>query len=290
LDIGGSEVLSYREVMQQMAEALGLRRRIILPVPVLTPRLSSMWIHLVTPLSHRIARPLAEGLRNRVVCRDDLAERLMPQRLLSVRQSINAALGNTLRGDVETSWTDAGPIVGDPDWAGGTTFVHREETLVEAPPEAVFRAVCRIGGRNGWYAADLLWRIRGALDRLVGGPGLRRGRRNAEEIHFGDALDFWRVTGIERPRRLKLRAEMKVPGEALLEFQIDPLEGGSGNSRLLQIARFQPRGLLGLLYWWLVTPLHGPVFRGMIRGIRRAAEDDAEAGKEVKTSTLLQSG
>ncbi len=280
-DIGGTEILSYRDLMRIMAEALALPRRLVLPVPVLTPRLSSLWIHLVTPLSHRIARPLAEGLRNRVVCRSDTARRLMPQRLLSVREAIQAALGQQRSDHVETSWSDAGPIPGDPDWAGGTTFTDHREIGVEAPPAAVFRAVCRIGGGNGWYAADLLWRVRGWLDRLVGGPGLRRGRRDSERLAYGDALDFWRVTGVEPGRRLELRAEMKLPGEALLEFEI---AGAGDRSRLSQTARFKPRGLAGLLYWFAVLPLHGIVFRGMLRGIRRTAEELAAGRSKAATS------
>lgn len=272
LDIGGPDVLSYRRIMQITAEALGLRRRIILPVPVLTPRLSSLWIHLVTPIGHRIARPLAEGLRNRVVCRNDDAARLMPQELLSVREAIDLALGRMEEADVETSWSDAGPVPGDPDWAGGTTFVDTRSVDLHASPDDAFRAVCRIGGGNGWYAADYLWRLRGLMDRLVGGPGLRRGRRDPANVRFGDALDFWRVTRVERDRVLELRAEMKLPGEALLSFEIEPARDGSlQGCRLTQTARFQPRGLFGLVYWYAVLPLHGFVFRGMLEGIRREA-------------------
>ena len=239
-----------------------------IPVPVLTPRLSSLWIHLVTPISHRIARPLAEGLRNRVVCRNDEAQRLMPQELLSVREAIRAALDRVAHDDVETTWSMAGKIPGDPDWAGGTVFTDRRSLVVEAPPEAVWRAVVRIGGGHGWYAADGLWRLRGWMDRLVGGPGLRRGRRDPDEVGFGEALDFWRVVGIEKNRRLSLRAEMKLPGEALLEFSLEPEAAGT---RLTQTARFLPRGLAGLAYWYAVLPLHGIVFRGMLKGIQRAA-------------------
>lgn len=274
LDIGGPEVVSYRELMDVMADALGLRRRLVLPVPLLTPRLSSLWIHLVTPLSHRIARPLADGLRNPVVCRDDRAQSLMPQRLLTVEEAIHAAVGVAASGEVETRWTDAGPIPGDPDWAGGTTFVDRRAVELDAAPDAVFRAVCRMGGGNGWYAADALWRIRGFLDHLVGGPGLRRGRRDPETVGYGDALDFWRVTAVEREgetKRLELRAEMKLPGEALLAFEITPSEGAPGGSRLTQTAHFKPRGLAGLLYWAAVLPFHAFVFRGMLEGIRRQA-------------------
>jgi hypothetical protein len=264
LDIGGPDVLSYRELMRIMAEERGLRPRLVIPVPVLTPRLSSLWIHLVTPLSQRIARPLAEGLRNRVVCRDDAARRLMPQKLLTVRQAIRAALDHVAHDEVETSWSMAGPVPGDPDWAGGTVFTDRRSLRVEARPEAVYAAVVRIGGGQGWYAADGLWRLRGWLDRLAGGPGLRRGRRDAHEVGYGEALDFWRVTGVERNRRLALRAEMRLPGEALLEFVIEPEADGA---RITQTARFRPKGLLGLAYWYAVLPLHAFVFDGMIRGI-----------------------
>ncbi len=274
LDIGGGDILTYREIMHEMAAALGLRRRIILPVPVLTPRLSSLWIHLVTPISHRIARPLAEGLRNRVVCRDDDAVRLMPQRLLTVREAIDAALGKVAAAEVETAWSDAGAIPGDPDWAGGKVFVDRREVDVDAPPDTVFRAVCRLGGDNGYYAADWLWRLRGWMDRLVGGPGLRRGRRDPNRLAFGEALDFWRVTAVDESRLLELRAEMRLPGVATLSFEFRPSAADHSRSTLVQIARFKPRGLLGLAYWYAVVPLHGIVFRGMLHGIRRAAEAD----------------
>ncbi len=266
IDIGGAEVMTYREIMQVMAQALGVRRRVIIPVPVLTPRLSSLWIHLVTPISHRIARPLAEGLRNRVVCRDDSAVRLMPQRLLTIREAIDAALGNTRAHHIETAWSDAGPMSGDPDWSGGTVFVDRRSTGVNARPEDVYCTVSRIGGDHGYYAADWLWRLRGWIDRLVGGPGLRRGRRDSERLWYGEALDFWRVTGVEPGRRLELRAEMKLPGEALLSFEICPDERDTEACRLTQTARFKPRGLMGLAYWYAVMPMHGLVFEGMLRG------------------------
>ena len=273
LDIGGPDVLTYRALMDLMAEELGLRRRLVIPVPVLTPRLSSLWIHLVTPVSHRIARPLAEGLANRVVCRDDRAARLMRQPLLSAREAIRLALVQERQHEIETVWSDAGPMTGDPDWAGGTVFVEQRETLVAAPPATVYRAVCRLGGRHGWYGADWLWTLRGTLDRLVGGPGLRRGRRDPERLAYGDAVDFWRVSAVEPGRRLALRAEMRLPGQALLEFAIAPA-GKPGYSRLVQTARFRPRGLLGLAYWYAVLPLHGVVFGRILEGIRRTAEAD----------------
>lgn len=272
LDIGGSEVLAYREIMQEMAQALGLRRRFIIPVPVLTPRLSSLWIHLVTPLSQHIARPLSEGLKNRVVCRNDDAAQWMPQHLLGIREAINEALVARQTDEIETVWSDAGPIPGDPDWAGGRVFVDRRDVEIATSADTVFRAVCKIGGGQGYYAADWLWRIRGGLDRLVGGPGLRRGRRSAQVVTYGEALDFWRVTGIQENRSLELRAEMKLPGEAQLSFGIEPLGTETPRCRLIQTARFKPRGLLGMAYWYAVLPLHRIVFSGMIQGIRRTAE------------------
>lgn len=286
LDIGGPDIRSYRDLMQEMARGLGLRRRIIVPVPVLTPRLSSAWIHLVTPVSARIARPLAEGLRNRVVCRDDRAARLMPQRLLTVREAIEAALGKVQRFEVETKWSGAGPIPGDPDWAGGTVLEDRRSCTVASSAENTFAAFTRLGGEHGYYAFDWLWAVRGWLDRLVGGPGLRRGRRDPQQVAFGEALDFWRVTGIVPGRSLQLRAEMRVPGIAILEFEALPSETNEGESRLVQTARFKPKGLWGLVYWYSVLPLHAFVFEGLMRGIAR----EAEATKEVDAESVVPSG
>ncbi len=278
LDIGGAEVMNYRAMMRTMAESRGLRTRLVLPVPILTPKLSSLWIHLVTPISHRIARPLAEGLRNRVVCRDQRAATLMPQNLLTVKEAIDVALGNRI---AETSWSDAGPIPGDPDWAGGKVYLDRREVLVGSPPDEVYRAVCCIGGSHGWYAADGLWKLRGLLDRLIGGPGLRRGRRDPETVAYGEALDFWRVTGVEPGRKLELRAEMKLPGIAELSFEIKPVESNPEACRLIQSARFKPKGLSGILYWCLVSPLHRIVFNGMLRGIKRSAEEKKRANAQL---------
>jgi len=267
-DIGGSETLCYRDILCIMAEELGLPRRRIIAVPVLTPRLSSYWIHLVTPLSNKIARPLAEGLKNEVVCREDRITRIIPQKLLNVREAIHSALSQVESHLVETNWTMAGPMPGDPDWSGGTVFRDERQVAIRAPAWAAFRAVCRVGGRRGWYA-DWLWKIRGWLDRLAGGPGLRRGRRDPDTLRFGDALDFWRVVGLDQDCSLSLRAEMRLPGEALLDFRIGT--NGAEDCTLRQTALFEPRGLFGLLYWYAVLPLHGIVFRSMLAGIRRDA-------------------
>lgn len=273
LDIGGPDVWSYANVMREMAVALHLRRRLVIPVPVLTPRLSSLWIHLVTPLHASIARPLAEGLKNRVVCRNDEALRLMPHQCLTIRQAMDAALAKVQAGTIETAWSDAGVMPGDPSWAGGTVFVDRREVIAAATPAAVWSAVTALGGERGYYAVDWLWRLRGIMDRLTGGPGLRRGRRSPDELRLGDALDFWRVSAIEPCCRLELTAEMKLPGVATLSFEVEPAPAPSAGARLIMTARFRPRGLLGIAYWHAVLPLHGIVFRGMLRGLVKAATE-----------------
>ncbi len=276
LEIGGPDALPYSELMQIMAEELGLSKRLIMPLPVLTPRLSSLWISLVTPVSYRIARPLAEGLRNRVIVTNGEAQRLMPHEALGVREAIRRSLREVLENDVETRWSAAGTVPGDPQWAGGTVFTDQRSMVAEADPGSVFAAVCRIGGGNGWYAGDILWRIRGWMDKLVGGPGLRRGRRNSERVEFGEALDFWRVVGIDRDRSLSLLAEMKLPGTAMLKFDLEPEDDGR-RTKLTMTARFRPKGLLGILYWYSVVPLHNIVFGGMLKGIRRLAESLSQA-------------
>ncbi len=284
-DIGQPEVLTYRELMRIYAEEAGLPRRLIMPVPVLTPRLSSYWIHLVTPVSAALARPLAEGLANPVVCREDRIRGLIPQDLLDCRRAIRLALDRLRQQEVETSWTDSGSIrpaewsiPGDAAWAGGAIRDDSRRVIVDTTPDRVWPTLTSIGGSTGWYYADWLWRLRGLLDRLVGGPGLSRGRRDSAEIHPGDALDFWRVLAVERPRTLLLSSEMKLPGEATLSFSLAPLD--DGRTELRQVARFLPRGLLGLLYWYAVSPLHNLVFSGMLRGIAAAVGTTISLGPE----------
>jgi len=271
LEIGGPDVLPYRELMRIMAEELHIPRRLIVPVPILTPRLSSLWISLVTPVSYKIARPLAEGLRNRVVVTDDKTQRLMPHEALGVRDAISRALQKIESNTVETRWSVAGPILGDPHWAGGKVFTDQRSVMINADAASVFAAVCRIGGGNGWYAGDVLWRLRGWMDTLVGGPGLRRGRRDSERVEFGEALDFWRVVGIDRNRSLSLLAEMRLPGVAMLNFGLET-EEEQDRTRLTMTARYRPKGLFGILYWYSVVPLHNVVFGGMLKGIKKTAE------------------
>lgn len=272
LEIGGPDVLSYRQLMQLAAEELGLWKRIIIGIPLLTPRLSSAWISLVTPVTYRLARPLADGLRNKVVVTDNTAQQLMPHEPLTARVAIRRAIAITRQGQVPTRWSVAGPIPGDPEWAGGKTFVDQRSVDIDATPDDVFSAVCKIGGGHGWYAGDILWQIRGWMDQAVGGPGLRRGRRDPENVEFGETLDFWRVVGLERGKELLLHAEMKLPGIARLGFEMEPIDGDKTKTRLTMTARFWPRGLAGLAYWYAVVPLHFFVFGGMLKGIKRAAE------------------
>ena len=280
-DIGQEEVTTYRQLMEIFAEEAGLRKRLILPVPVLTPRLSSYWIHLVTPVPASLARPLAEGLGNRVVCHDLRIRELLPQQLYDCRQAIRLALVQTREHQVDSSWRDAGAIApvewanpADPEWAGGTRYVETRSILFAATPEEVWSAIVMIGGGTGWYYADWLWELRGVMDRLIGGVGLQRGRRCPLELAPGEALDFWRVKAVKKSRLLQLVAEMKLPGSALLEFRLS--EERPGETNLLLRAHFRPNGLAGILYWYLVLPFHGLVFNGMLRGI----------GKRLKRKVL----
>ena len=286
-DIGGADVLAYRDLMRIMAEELHLPRRLIIPLPVLTPTLSSGWISLVTPVSYKIARPLAEGLRNRVVVKSDLVQQLMPHQAMSAREAIKRALERVRTNTVDTRWSVAGAVPGDPDWAGGTVFKDERFIFIHANPERVFQAVCRIGGGHGWYGGDVLWRIRGWMDTLVGGPGLRRGRRDPERVEFGETLDFWRIIGLERNRSLALIAEMKLPGVAALNFSIQP-DTTPGRTLLTMTARFRPKGIVGILYWYCVLPLHNIVFGGMLRGMRREAERQPEHQPEDGAESVVE--
>jgi hypothetical protein len=269
--------------MRIYAEEAGLTKRLIIPVPVLTPRLSSYWIHLVTPVPAALARPLAEGLRNPVLCKDNRIRELIPQPLLDCRQAIRFALEKLRLQQVETSWTDAGAVAPvewstqeDPDWAGGTIFKDDRRMLVKGAAEKLWPAVMGIGGKTGWYYGDWLWHLRGWMDRLIGGPGLGRGRRDPAEVQAGDALDFWRVLAVDPGHRLKLVAEMKLPGEAVLELVLT--ECVDGTTEVRQCARYKPRGLLGLLYWYSVMPFHNLVFVGMLKGIARASNVEIVSG------------
>ncbi|MFF7972326.1 DUF2867 domain-containing protein [Streptomyces sp. NPDC007905] len=284
-DIGGPEVLTYRDMMIRYARVAGLPRRIIVPVPVLTPRLSSLWVGLVTPVPASIARPLTESLRHEVVCREHDITRHVPDppgHPLGFDQAVRLALRRVREAKVTTRWSSAAPrgapsdpLPTDPDWAGGSLYADHREAVVDAPVQELWRVVEGVGGENGWYSFPLAWNLRGLLDRLAGGVGLRRGRRDAQRLRVGDELDFWRVEEIEPGHLLRLRAEMRLPGLAWLEMRAEP--DGPGRSRYRQRALFHPRGLLGHAYWWSISPLHAVVFGGMARNIARAAARPAPA-------------
>lgn len=268
IDIGGPQVLSYREMMLTVARVLGLRR-LVVPVPVLTPRLSSYWVNLVTPIPFTLARALIESVRSETVVEDTAAAELFDIRPMPFEEAVRRALRKVQEFDVPTTWTSAGSAPLDPHLDPSHLRVDARTVSCHAPVSVLFDVVARIGGEQGWYYADSLWRLRGFFDKQFGGVGLRRGRRHPTQLRIGDALDFWRVEEYEPGRRILLRAEMRVWGRAWLEFRTEA--EGSG-SRLLQSARYYPRGLLGLLYWYGIYPAHVLVFRGMARAIVRHAE------------------
>lgn len=280
-DIGGPDVLTYREMMQRYAQAAGLPRRIIVGVGVLTPRLSSLWVSLVTPVPSGLARPLVESLVHEVVCDEhDIAEHVPdpPGGLIGFDRAVRLALQRIQDADVTTRWSSASvtgapsdPLPGDPDWAGGSMYVDERRVDVDASPEALWRVIETIGGESGWYSWPLAWQLRGLADKLVGGPGLRRGRRPGRLL-VDDAVDWWRVEEVEPGSLLRLRAEMRVPGLAWLELRVEPVEGDHRRTVFAQRALFHPHGLAGQLYWGAVYPFHGIVFGGMQRNIARAAE------------------
>jgi uncharacterized protein YbjT (DUF2867 family) len=290
-EIGGADRMSYADLMREYARQKGLRR-LMLPVPVLTPRLSSLWLGLVTPVYARVGRKLIDSIRHPTVVRSDAARsafRVVPS---DVRTAIARALENEDREFAETRWSDALSASGEakPPFGGvriGRRLVDSREVELPVPPPSAFAAVRRIGGSTGWYAYDWLWQLRGFLDLLVGGAGMRRGRRDPDRAAVGDTIDCWRVSHSVRDRSLRLAAEMRLPGRAWLEFEVSPREGGS---RLRQTAVFEPAGLLGLAYWYGIYPLHALVFRGMLQGIARAvlAGDPPTAPRQRSETSTAQ--
>jgi uncharacterized protein YbjT (DUF2867 family) len=279
LEIGGSDVLSYRQMMAIYAEEAGLRRRRLIPVPVLSPSLSSWWVGLVTPLPRSLARPLVDSLVNEVVVHDPAIEDLCPGPVLSYREAVRLALGRTRAHEVTTSWAGADisarvadPMPTDPNWSGGTVLADRRQRLVHARPDDVYAVITAIGGEHGWYSGDRLWSLRGLADKVVGGPGMRRGRRHPTELGVGEAVDFWRVEALERPGLVRFRAEMRLPGEAWLEWRVVPVDGDPERCIVHQLARFHPRGLWGRVYWLGVAPFHRFVFPSLLAGIAGEAE------------------
>ncbi len=289
-DIGGPEIFTYVEMMQRYARIAGLRPRLVVPVPLLTPRLSSHWINLVTPVPRALAAPLVRSLVNEVVCSErDIAQYVPdpPEGLLGFDEAVALALRRIRDLDVATRWSSAAwpgapsdSLPSDPHWAGGSLYRDERERIVDAPVEDVWRVVEGIGGDNGWYSFPLAWHARGLLDRLVGGVGLRRGRRDPRRLYLGEALDFWRVEELVPGHLLRLRAEMRLPGLAWLELAV---EERAGRTVFRQRALFAPRGLAGHVYWWSVFPFHGVVFEGMARNIAAAAERGAAERVAVGT-------
>ena len=271
-EIGGADQVSYEELMREYARQSGLRR-LIVPVPLLTPRLSSLWLGLVTPVYARVGRKLIESLPHETVVRDTSALRTFPIRPRNHREAIARAIAHENLEFAETRWSDALSSTGlEPARYGGVRFgkrlVDSRSVRVPVTPAEAFGPIRRIGGTTGWYFGDALWHLRGFLDLLVGGVGLRRGRRDPEQLTPGATVDFWRVEAVEPNRLLRLRAEMKLPGRAWLQFEVD---GGIGGSTIRQTAVFDPVGLPGAVYWYGLFPLHSWMFAGMLRRIAAVA-------------------
>ncbi|WP_309067320.1 SDR family oxidoreductase [Microbacterium sp.] len=288
VDIGGPDVLRYGQMMNGYALEAGLPQRGIAALPVLTPRLASLWVGLVTPVPRQIARPLVESLQHPCVMRDYAIDAIIPPPpagLTGYRESVRLALSRIEIDQVETSWVDAtvarapsDPLPSDPAWAGRTVFTDRRSRRTTADRDAVWAVITQIGGTNGWYSAPALWAVRGWLDRVTGGVGLQRGRRTRGRLSEGDAIDLWRVEALEPGRLLRLRAEMWTPGSAWLELAVDDAPEGA---EYRQRAVFFPRGLTGRLYWLAMLPFHGFIFSGMVSRIVATAENragDAPAG------------
>ncbi len=291
-DIGGPDVITYAEMMGRYADVAGLRRRLIIPVPLLSPRLSSLWVGLVTPVPAGLARPLVESLRNEVVCAEHDIVRYIPDPpagLVSLDDAIALALRHVRTGEVATRWSSAAtagapldmlasdPQPTDPAWSGGSLYLDDRVRRVRASADVLWRVIEGIGGERGWYSFPAAWAVRGLLDRAVGGVGLRRGRRDRDRLQVGDALDFWRVEEVIPGSLLRLRAEMRLPGRAWLEFSVR--RDASGRVVFRQRAIFRPVGLLGQVYWWSMRPFHGIVFGDMLRNIAATAGRATQAAE-----------
>jgi hypothetical protein len=273
IEIGGPTRLTYADMLLGYARERGLKR-ILLRVPVYAPRLSAYWVHMVTPIHWRIVLPLIEGLRAQLIVRDETAKKLFPQiKPIDFHTAVHLALGRIQGDDVETSWADAlVTVAGDVKpykfASEEGMFIETRQKLLDLSPQDVFRSYAAIGGKRGWLYMDWAWSIRGWLDKAVGGVGLRRGRRHPDEIRAGDSLDFWRVEEVENGRLLRLRAEMRVPGKAWLQFESVP----QNNQTLLSVtAYFAPHGVLGNFYWFAMWPFHKFIFDGLINQVASRA-------------------
>ena len=285
-EIGGHEQLSYLDLMRRYGDMVGLHR-VYINVPFLTPWLSSLWLNLVTPLFARVGRKLIDSIRVASVVEDDRALRDFTVRPINLTEAIRQARDEEDQAFRETHWSDALSTSASAHYGGkrfGSRIVDSRVITVRGEPAEVFEHIERIGGRNGWYYGDWLWKLRGFLDRMVGGVGMQRGRRDPEGLRLGDIVDCWRVEAIERPEKLLLRAEMKVFGRAWLQFD---LREKGGQTEIRQTAVYDPRGLTGIVYWYSLYGLHELVFRGMLRGIARAASQDGPI-TEVARATKVR--
>jgi uncharacterized protein YbjT (DUF2867 family) len=296
-DIGGPEVMTYAGMMRGYASAAGLPPRVIVPISVLTPGLSSHWVGLVTPVPRAIARPLVDSLKLETTCREhDIATYVPdpPEGLIPFERAVKLALARIQGADIATTWSDSSlpgapsePLPTDPGWAGGSLYTDERETVVRATPEALWHVIDGVGGGHGYYSFPLAWAIRGWLDRIGGGVGLQRGRRDPDELRVGDPLDFWRVEARVPLSLLRLRAEMRMPGLAWLELAIrlDADLDGHEQTVYTQRALFHPRGLKGHIYWKCVAPFHGIIFGSMLKNIRTRAEhpDQRPKGQPAKS-------
>ena len=285
IEIGGRDRVAYEDLMLEYAKQRGLKRFLV-HVPVLTPKLSALWLGLTTPLYARVGRKLIESIRYPTVVEDGSASRLFDIEPMGVAAAVERAIANEDRDFAATRWSSAISSSGEPSNYGGMRFgpriVDSRSREVAAAPADAFAPIRTIGGANGWYSAPLLWRLRGFIDLLVGGAGMRRGRRDPHSLRVGDEVDFWRVERFEPDRRLRLAAEMKLPGRAWLEFEV--VDRGTGRSEIRQTAEFDPSGLAGLLYWYGIYPLHARVFARMLDGIATRAEAKRPAGGATHTS------
>lgn len=299
-DIGGPDVVAYRDLFRIFAKEAELPSPFMIPVPLLTPRLSSLWIHLVTPVPAAIAQPLTEGLSLPTICTEKRITNIIPQKLISCQEAIARALDRIQQEQVDTCWTDAGEItypewtyLGDSSYSGGTILKCGYRAVVKGMAPELWASVVKLGGETGYYGADFLWKIRGVIDVFTGGVGLSRGRRSKERLQVGDALDFWRVLSLKKSSKLLLLAEMKTPGEALLEININDL--GNDQCEIVLLSRFLPRGLMGILYWYILYPFHQYVFTSMLKGMVTASElkfvtrPERFTPKITKTCTLSDS-
>ena len=270
-EIGGEDQVTYAEILREYARQRGLSRE-VLRLPVLAPRASRHCLGLLTPVYGQVAGAMVDSLRNETVVRTSAASDAFAVKPRGLSEAIERALVNEDREFAETRWSDALPTGRPLAWRGlsfGRRRVSSRAICVGRPPDHAFEPIKRIGGRTGWYAGTWFWRVRGLLDSLRGGVGLRRGRRDPVDLHVGDTVDFWRVESIESNRLLRLAAEMKIPGRLWLQFEVDP--DGNGTSQIRQTTVFDPAGYLGLAYWYVFCPIHHRVFGGMLRGIAAAA-------------------